>query len=62
MPSSSSPPSCAIQDCLAKNHYQESKCEDAIRALRQCCEALLDNGGESPCCPKRKYGKQARQH
>ncbi|KAL1931817.1 hypothetical protein VTP01DRAFT_9961 [Rhizomucor pusillus] len=51
---------CAIQDCLGKNNYQESKCEQAIQALRQCCEQLLDSGGSSPCCPQRKYGKEAR--
>ncbi|KAI8147659.1 hypothetical protein BJV82DRAFT_596409 [Fennellomyces sp. T-0311] len=49
---------CDIQDCLSKNNYQESKCERAIQALRQCCEELLANGGSSACCPKKKYGKK----
>ncbi|KAL0082907.1 mature T-cell proliferation 1 neighbor protein-like protein [Phycomyces blakesleeanus] len=52
---------CAIQDCLGKNNYQESKCTEALKALEVCCQQLLDNGGSSACCPKRKYSKEARE-
>lgn len=27
---------CAIQTCLAKNHYQEDKCAHAIEAWNKC--------------------------
>ncbi|KAG2218751.1 hypothetical protein INT45_003069 [Circinella minor] len=62
MPQQTFPPcqklACDIQDCLSKNNYQEIKCEKVIQALRTCCEELLESGGSSPCCPKRKYGKK----
>ena len=28
---------CAIQTCLSKNGYQDSKCQDSVRALYECC-------------------------
>ncbi|KAI9473445.1 MAG: hypothetical protein EXX96DRAFT_577970, partial [Benjaminiella poitrasii] len=46
---------CAIQDCLTKNNYQESKCTKALEDLKKCCTELIANGGKSVCCPERKY-------
>ncbi|KAM3581694.1 Cx9C motif-containing protein 4, mitochondrial [Umbelopsis sp. WA50703] len=48
---------CAIQSCLEKNQYQEKKCQEVINRLRECCEKLLDEGGSSPSCPAKKFGK-----
>lgn len=31
---------CAIQSCLKANNYNESKCEEAIEAMRKCCAKL----------------------
>lgn len=31
---------CAIQDCLKANNYDEKKCEDAIQAMKKCCDEL----------------------
>lgn len=31
---------CAIQDCLRQNNYQESKCLEAIEAMKKCCRGL----------------------
>ncbi|XP_030649434.1 cx9C motif-containing protein 4 [Chanos chanos] len=39
---------CAIQKCLQENRYVESRCEDVIKAMRECCE--LHAGKESVCC------------
>ncbi|CAJ0745231.1 6084_t:CDS:10 [Entrophospora sp. SA101] len=44
---------CAIQACLQKNNYQESKCQESINQLYQCCEKLLKSGGESASCSKK---------
>ncbi|KAI9305572.1 hypothetical protein BJ944DRAFT_239534 [Cunninghamella echinulata] len=56
--SSSIPPcqqfACQLQDCLQRNNYQEEKCQTSIKALKQCCEQLLNEGGSSPCCPSKK--------
>ncbi|KAI9019420.1 hypothetical protein CLU79DRAFT_758746 [Phycomyces nitens] len=49
------PLACAIQDCLGKNNYQESKCTEALKALDVCCRELVAKGGSSACCPKQKY-------
>lgn len=46
---------CAIQDCLTKNDYQESKCIIALENLQKCCKALIAKGGKSVCCPEKKY-------
>ncbi|KAI8970189.1 hypothetical protein BDF20DRAFT_889787 [Mycotypha africana] len=46
---------CAIQDCLQKNDFQESKCKSQLAALDNCCKSLLAQGGKSVCCPERKY-------
>lgn len=29
---------CAIQDCLAKNDYDMSKCQDKVDKLKKCCK------------------------
>ncbi|KAF9300203.1 hypothetical protein BGZ74_008201, partial [Mortierella antarctica] len=50
---------CAIQACLTKNNYQESRCRDVIEKLEQCCQALIDAGGSSPSCPTRKYTRKS---
>lgn len=31
---------CAIQNCLTKNNYSESKCNTQIKALYQCCTTM----------------------
>ncbi|OBZ81912.1 Cx9C motif-containing protein 4, mitochondrial [Choanephora cucurbitarum] len=41
---------CAIQDCLNKNDYQESRCKRQIEDLRKCCSDLFAKGGKSVCC------------
>ncbi|PHZ16069.1 mature T-cell proliferation 1 neighbor protein-like protein [Rhizopus microsporus ATCC 52813] len=51
---------CDIQDCLAKNNYQESKCQDLIDKLDKCCQDLINNGGKSACCPEKKYKNNPR--
>lgn len=38
---------CAIQACLAANNYQESRCEKAILAMRDCC---LQSKDDSQIC------------
>ncbi|CAO3688865.1 unnamed protein product [Umbelopsis vinacea] len=48
------------QACMKeeKNQYQEKRCQDVIDKLRACCEKLLDEGGSSPSCPAKKFGKK----
>ncbi|KAI1467454.1 DUF1903-domain-containing protein [Daldinia caldariorum] len=49
------PRACAIQDCLAKNGYDEAKCSRYIDALYECCDAFYRQHGDeatSACCPK----------
>ncbi|KAF4122558.1 protein of unknown function (DUF1903) [Geosmithia morbida] len=44
-------------DCLAKNNYDEGKCQTTIKALYECCGAFYERHGEdasSVCCPKPK--------
>ncbi|KAI0176619.1 hypothetical protein BJ166DRAFT_504917 [Pestalotiopsis sp. NC0098] len=55
----SSPPchprACAIQDCLTKNNYKESKCQGLIDALYDCCDAFYKKNGDGAStvsCPK----------
>lgn len=38
---------CAIQDCLAQNDYNMSKCKDKVDKLKSCCK---DNLKESVHC------------
>lgn len=49
------PRACAIQDCLAKNNYNETKCKAQVEALYDCCNAFYEkNGdeGQTVSCPK----------
>ncbi|KAH6895153.1 mature-T-cell-proliferation protein [Thelonectria olida] len=49
------PRACAIQDCLTRNGYNEAKCQTAIKALYECCEAFYERYGDegsTPSCPK----------
>ncbi|KAL5089442.1 DUF1903 domain-containing protein [Trichoderma camerunense] len=51
------PRACAIQDCLSKNNYNEARCQNAIKALYECCDAFYQRYGDdatSPSCPKPK--------
>ncbi|KAH8784066.1 hypothetical protein BGZ57DRAFT_884614 [Hyaloscypha finlandica] len=46
---------CAIQDCLAKNSYNEAKCRSQVDALYKCCNAFYAQNGDdakSASCPK----------
>ena len=41
-------------DCLSKTNYNEAKCQSAVQALYECCEAFYDKYGEdakTPSCP-----------
>ena len=38
---------CAIQECLANNDYNISKCQDKVDKLKKCCK---DNLKESVHC------------
>lgn len=45
---------CAIQNCLKRHGYDESKCSDLIDQLYACCQGFYLERGEnarSPCCP-----------
>ncbi|KAL7814133.1 DUF1903 domain-containing protein, partial [Trichoderma gracile] len=49
------PRACAIQDCLTKNNYNEARCQDAVKALYECCDAFYRRYGDdasTPSCPK----------
>ncbi|KAH6660232.1 hypothetical protein BKA67DRAFT_45115 [Truncatella angustata] len=49
------PRACAIQDCLTKNNYNESKCQGLIDALYDCCNAFYRENGDnasSVSCPR----------
>ncbi|OQV04298.1 hypothetical protein CLAIMM_09204 [Cladophialophora immunda] len=51
------PRACAIQDCLQKNNYKEEKCQSAIDALYECCNAFYKDQGDdasTTSCPKPK--------
>ncbi|KAF3075794.1 Cx9C motif-containing protein 4 [Trichoderma lentiforme] len=44
-------------DCLTKNNYNEARCQNAIKALYECCDAFYQRYGDdatSPSCPKPK--------
>ncbi|KAL6305091.1 hypothetical protein BKA93DRAFT_731448 [Sparassis latifolia] len=45
---------CALQTCLNKNMYSPEKCDDHLRKLYKCCQAMYDDTddkGESTACP-----------
>lgn len=45
----------AQPDCLTRNNYNEAKCQDAVKALYECCEAFYQRYGDeatSPSCPQ----------
>lgn len=47
---------CAIQACLRRNQYNESRCTEVIDALYDCCAAMYQRQGlaeKNVCCPKR---------
>lgn len=49
------PFACAIQDCVRKNGYDESKCTKVIDELYKCCKSFYEENGKdakSVCCPK----------
>ncbi|KAL6810777.1 DUF1903 domain-containing protein [Trichoderma sp. SZMC 28013] len=51
------PRACVIQDCLSKNNYNEARCQNAIKALYECCDAFYQRYGDdasSPSCPAPK--------
>lgn len=46
---------CAIQSCLAKNSYNEEKCQSEVDALYECCNSFYSRNGDgakSVSCPK----------
>ncbi|KAF3917120.1 hypothetical protein ABW20_dc0106332 [Dactylellina cionopaga] len=46
---------CAIQNCIQKNGYDESKCQQQIDALYACCAEFYQQKGRdatSVSCPK----------
>ncbi|KAK6344458.1 Cx9C motif-containing protein 4, mitochondrial [Orbilia brochopaga] len=46
---------CAIQSCIQKNNFDESKCQDQIDALYACCAEFYRRKGrdaKSVSCPK----------
>ncbi|TFB06254.1 Cx9C motif-containing protein 4 [Trichoderma ghanense] len=49
------PRAVSIPDCLTKNNYNEARCQDAVKALYECCDAFYRRYGDdasSPSCPK----------
>ncbi|KAI5207440.1 hypothetical protein E4T39_01884 [Aureobasidium subglaciale] len=55
------PRACAIQDCIQKNGFDESKCQKQsadyakIDALYECCNAFYEKNGDNAStvsCPK----------
>ncbi|ESA43998.1 DUF1903-domain-containing protein [Neurospora crassa] len=49
------PRACAIQNCLTRNGFDESKCQKQIDALYECCNAFYEKNSESAStvsCPK----------
>ena len=42
-------------DCLQKNNFKEAKCQSAVDALYECCNAFYKDKGEeatTESCPK----------
>ncbi|KAK1778836.1 DUF1903-domain-containing protein [Copromyces sp. CBS 386.78] len=49
------PRACAIQNCLNRNGFDESKCQKLVDALYECCNAFYEKNGDSAStvsCPK----------
>ncbi|KAK3334783.1 DUF1903-domain-containing protein [Neurospora tetraspora] len=49
------PRACAIQNCLTRNGFDESKCQKLVDALYECCNAFYEKNGDSAStvsCPK----------
>ncbi|QLQ81358.1 hypothetical protein HG537_0F01190 [Torulaspora globosa] len=45
---------CAIQNCLLRNDYDESKCRTVVQELYRCCQRFYEQQGtaaRSRCCP-----------
>lgn len=43
-----------LLDCLGKNNYNDAKCQSAVKALYECCEAFYDRQGDdarTASCP-----------
>ncbi|ORX37042.1 hypothetical protein BD324DRAFT_579898 [Kockovaella imperatae] len=54
---------CAIQTCLSKNNYNESKCASYVEALYRCCDTMYKKAekegksadeAKSTACPMRE--------
>ncbi|CAR30129.1 Cx9C motif-containing protein 4, mitochondrial [Lachancea thermotolerans] len=48
------PQACAIQGCLTKTGFDESKCSHLIDSLYECCSKFYNERGadaRTPCCP-----------
>ncbi|ODN93583.1 hypothetical protein L198_05452 [Cryptococcus wingfieldii CBS 7118] len=51
------PEACAIQSCIMKNNYDESRCQKQIEALYRCCSNMYETAEregknpESDSCP-----------
>ncbi|KAG5975809.1 hypothetical protein E4U56_003143 [Claviceps arundinis] len=53
------------QDCLARNNYDDAKCQHVIMALYECCHAFYQRHGEdarTPSCPKPDVLRLKLQH
>lgn len=48
---------CTLQSCLSKNTYSPDKCDEHLRRMYLCCQAMYERGGEdkdkpeSTACP-----------
>ncbi|KAG6136924.1 hypothetical protein E4U22_007544 [Claviceps purpurea] len=59
------PRACAIQDCLARNNYDDAKCQQVIMALYECCHAFYQRHGDdarTPSCPQPDVLRLKLQH
>jgi hypothetical protein len=53
---------CAIQFCLQRRNYQESRCADVIRGYYDCCRSVTraaEAMREAPREPDRSPGRDA---
>ncbi|KAL8874412.1 MAG: hypothetical protein Q9174_000257 [Haloplaca sp. 1 TL-2023] len=44
-----------LSDCLAKNSYQQDRCQEQVNALYKCCDAFYQRNGDEAktvSCPK----------